>query len=133
MILSDIGQGIPFCAGSFDGAISISVLQWLCNSDKKVHIVKKRLQIFFSTLFSSLSAHARAAFQFYPENNEQVNVILEAATKSGFYGGTVIDFPNSTKAKKIFLVLMTSNYVYSSNSLLKKRDYREKTKSIRYV
>ncbi|XP_058793307.1 LOW QUALITY PROTEIN: probable 18S rRNA (guanine-N(7))-methyltransferase [Phymastichus coffea] len=121
LILSDIGQGISFCAGCFDGAISISVLQWLCNSDKKLHIVKKRLQVFFRTLFSSLSTHARAIFQFYPENNEQVNVIIAEATKSGFFGGTVIDFPNSTKAKKIFLVLMTSNCIYSSNPLMKTR------------
>ena len=27
--------------------------------------------------------------------------------KAGFYGGVVIDFPNSAKAKKFFLVLMT--------------------------
>lgn len=27
--------------------------------------------------------------------------------KAGFYGGVVVDYPNSTKAKKFFLVLMT--------------------------
>ena len=27
--------------------------------------------------------------------------------KSGFFGGVVVDYPNSTKAKKFFLVLMT--------------------------
>lgn len=27
--------------------------------------------------------------------------------KAGFYGGLVVDYPNSTKAKKFFLVLMT--------------------------
>lgn len=27
--------------------------------------------------------------------------------RAGFYGGVVIDFPNSNKAKKYFLVLMT--------------------------
>lgn len=27
--------------------------------------------------------------------------------KAGFYGGVVIDYPNSAKAKKFFLVLMT--------------------------
>lgn len=28
--------------------------------------------------------------------------------KAGFSGGIVVDYPNSTKAKKYFLVLMTS-------------------------
>lgn len=27
--------------------------------------------------------------------------------RAGFYGGVVVDFPNSSKAKKYFLVLMT--------------------------
>ncbi len=28
LILGDLGQGLPFRAGAFDGAISISALQW---------------------------------------------------------------------------------------------------------
>ena len=32
-------------------------------------------------------------------------MITSAAMKSGFSGGLVIDYPNSTKAKKYFLVL----------------------------
>lgn len=31
--------------------------------------------------------------------------------KAGFFGGVVIDYPNSTKAKKFFLVLMTGGSV----------------------
>lgn len=102
-----MGQGIPFKAGTFDGAISISALQWLCNADKSLHNPSKRLYKFFSTLFACLSRSARAVFQFYPENSEQIELITTQATKAGFYGGVVVDFPNSTKAKKFFLVLMT--------------------------
>jgi 18S rRNA (guanine1575-N7)-methyltransferase len=46
LILSDIGQGIGFRAGSFDGAISISVIQWLCNADKSDHVPRKRLMVY---------------------------------------------------------------------------------------
>ena len=35
VVLGDMGQGIPFRPGMFDGCISISALQWLCNADKK--------------------------------------------------------------------------------------------------
>lgn len=107
LILGDMGQGMPFKAATFDGAISISALQWLCNADKNSHDPPKRLYKFFSTLFSCLSRSARAVFQFYPENSEQIELITTQATKAGFYGGVVVDFPNSTKAKKYFLVLMT--------------------------
>ena len=102
-----MGQGMPFKAGSFDGAVSISALQWLCNADKTSHNPVKRLYKFFSTLFASLSRTARAVFQFYPENSDQIELVTTQATKAGFYGGVVVDFPNSTKAKKFFLVLMT--------------------------
>ncbi len=46
-------------------------------------------------------------FQFYPENPSQIELITSMAMKSGFTGGIVVDYPNSTKAKKFFLVLMT--------------------------
>nr|CAD7408455.1 unnamed protein product [Timema cristinae] len=107
LILGDLGQGIPLRAGVFDAAVSVSALQWLCNADKKSHNPVKRLYKFFSSLYASLSRTARAVFQFYPENNEQVELITSQAMKAGFYGGVVIDFPNSTKAKKFFLVLIT--------------------------
>ncbi|XP_077283115.1 18S rRNA (guanine-N(7))-methyltransferase isoform X2 [Arctopsyche grandis] len=107
LILSDMGQGVPFKAGSFDGAISVSALQWLCNADKSHHKPVQRLYKFFSTLFASLSRNARAVFQFYPENSEQMELVTSQAMKAGFYGGVLVDFPNSTKAKKYFLVLMT--------------------------
>ncbi|XP_065169371.1 probable 18S rRNA (guanine-N(7))-methyltransferase [Atheta coriaria] len=107
VILSDMGQGCPFRAGTFDGCISISALQWLCNADKTSHRPVQRLYTFFSTLYACLSRNARAVFQFYPENSNQMELITAQAMKAGFYGGVVCDFPNSTKAKKFFLVLMT--------------------------
>jgi len=59
LILGDMGQGMPFRAGSFDGAVSISALQWLCNADKTNHHPASRLYKFFSTLFSALvSTHS---------------------------------------------------------------------------
>ncbi len=54
LILSDMGQGMPFRAGSFDGAISISAVQWLCNADKKSHHPVRRMAKFFSTLYAVL-------------------------------------------------------------------------------
>ncbi|XP_058821903.1 probable 18S rRNA (guanine-N(7))-methyltransferase [Topomyia yanbarensis] len=107
LVLGDMGQGMPFKAGTFDGAVSISALQWLCNADKKSHVPQKRLHQFFSTLFACLTRNARAVFQFYPENSDQITLVTTQATKAGFYGGLVVDYPNSTKAKKYYLVLMT--------------------------
>jgi 18S rRNA (guanine1575-N7)-methyltransferase len=125
-----MGQGLPFRAGIFDGAISVSALQWLCYPDKAGQSARSRLLRFFSCLYSVLKRGARAALQFYPENAGQVGrpynasrlahrsslwrvnvsmhqvvLITECASLVGFKGGLVIDYPNSSKAKKYYLCL----------------------------
>ncbi|PFH54206.1 hypothetical protein AMATHDRAFT_135863 [Amanita thiersii Skay4041] len=107
LFLQDIGQGFGFRPGSFDGAISISVLQWLLNADS-THPTSSpphRLQRFFTTLHSALRNPSRAVFQFYPSSDDQIQLITSIAQKAGFGGGIVVDYPNSNKAKKIFLCL----------------------------
>jgi len=80
-------------------------LQWLCNADKKWHEPRRILQKFFQSLYNCLTRGGRAVFQFYPENPAQMELITSAAMKCGFSGGLVVDYPNSTKAKKYFLCL----------------------------
>lgn len=105
IIKNDMGDGLPFKPGSFDGAISVSAIQWLCNADKRDHNPSKRLFNLFSTLYTCLTREGRAVLQFYPENPKQVELINAQALKAGFSGGMVVDNPDSTKTKKFFLVL----------------------------
>mmetsp|Transcript_84973 Transcript_84973/g.147408 ORF Transcript_84973/g.147408 Transcript_84973/m.147408 type:complete len:281 (-) Transcript_84973:72-914(-) len=105
VFLGDAGQGPKFRPGVFDGAISISALQWLCNCDRKGQEPFRRLRAFFTNLYMSLRKGARAALQFYPETATQVEMITAAALRCGFGGGLVVDYPHSTKAKKHFLVI----------------------------
>jgi len=101
----DMGTGLPFRPATFDACISISAIQWLCYSNAKGQIPKKRLMRFFSSLYQVLRRGARAVLQFYPETAEQAILISECAASVGFAGGIVVDYPNSTKAKKHYLVL----------------------------
>ena len=105
VFLQDMGGGLPFRPGVFDGCISISAVQWLCYSDKKEHTARKRLTRFFTSLFTCLKAGSRAVLQLYPETPEQMEEISGTAMRCGFSGGLVIDFPNSAKAKKFYLCL----------------------------
>ncbi|OJT06126.1 18S rRNA (guanine(1575)-N(7))-methyltransferase [Trametes pubescens] len=107
LFLQDIGQGFGFRAGSFDGAISISVLQWLLNAETShpTSSPPHRLTRFFTTLHAALKNPSRAVFQFYPTSDDQVQLITSIAQKAGFGGGVVVDFPNSKKARKVFLCL----------------------------
>jgi|EP00505_MAST-04D_sp_SCG-Rhode-Island_P005394 18S rRNA (guanine1575-N7)-methyltransferase len=113
VIQADMGQGIAFRPGLFDGAISISALQWLFYPSKRCHSPYKRLQALFSQLYSSLYRGARAVFQFYPESTVQMNMAVQAAMACGFTGGVVVDYPDSTKAKKYYLTLTAgTNHTY---------------------
>ena len=107
LLVHDMGNGVCFRPGTFDGCISISALQWLFHSNRNFENPKKRLTRLFVTLHSALTRSARAIFQFFPSNSDQIDLALACASKAGFSGGIVVDFPNSTKAKKYYLCLMT--------------------------
>ncbi|QPG76019.1 18S rRNA (guanine1575-N7)-methyltransferase [Brettanomyces nanus] len=105
LFLADMGSGVPFRAGTFDAAISISAIQWLCNADTNTNEPKVRLARFFNTLYGSLRRGAKFVGQFYPANEEQIVQITGAAKVAGFQCGVVIDDPESKKNKKHYLVL----------------------------
>ncbi|KLO11854.1 williams-Beuren syndrome critical region protein 22 [Schizopora paradoxa] len=111
LFLQDIGQGFGFRPGSFDGAISISVIQWLLNAETShpTSSPPHRLNRFFTTLYASLANPSRAILQFYPNSDDQINLITSIAQKAGFGGGVVIDYPNSKKARKVFLCLFVGS------------------------
>ena len=64
-----------------------------------------RLTRFFTTLHSAMRNPSRVVLQFYPSSDDQIQLITSIAQKAGFGGGIVIDYPNSKKAKKVFLCL----------------------------
>ncbi|KAI4169120.1 MAG: hypothetical protein LQ343_005914 [Gyalolechia ehrenbergii] len=104
LLLSDIGQGVPFRPGSFDAAISISAIQWLCNAESNEVNPQGRLSRFFNGLYASLRRGGRAVCQFYPKNDAQRSMITSAAIKAGFGAGILEDEPG-TKNLKYYLVL----------------------------
>lgn len=118
LMLLDAGFGVPFRPGMFDGCISISAIQWLCNSDKKWHNPVKRLFAFFTTLYMSLARGGKAVLQFYPNGPDQVELITNQAMRAGFTGGVIVDYPNSTRAKKMYLTLFAGTTDYKMPAAL---------------
>ena len=104
LFLADMGQGVPFRAGAFDAAISISAIQWLCNAETSETSPAGRLSRFFNGLYASLKRGGRAVCQFYPKNDIQKNMISAAAVRAGFGAGILEDDPG-TKNVKLYLVL----------------------------
>ncbi len=68
MCLQDLGQGLPLRPGSFDGAISISAVQWLCNADSAGADPRRRMRRFFESLYASLTRGGRAVLQARCQN-----------------------------------------------------------------
>ena len=127
LLLADAGQGIPFRPGSFDAAISISALQWLCciNDNGREHdspaaaaaaadnpvslsasssSATLPLRRFFTGLHAALRRGARAVCQFYPRDAKQRDLICREAIRAGFSAGVLEDDPG-TKHVKLYLVL----------------------------
>jgi SAM-dependent methyltransferase len=65
LILNDIGQGFGFRSGLYDGAISISAIQWLCYNDKRDHRSAKRLTAFFQSLYKCLRRGGRCVLGWW--------------------------------------------------------------------
>ena len=105
LVVRDLGDGLPFRPGMFDGCISVSAVQWLCNADRSSHNPVRRLRRLFETLFACMKRSARVVIQLYPETPAQMDMITSSAMRAGFTGGLLIDYPNSTKAKKYYLTL----------------------------
>lgn len=63
LLLHDMGDGLPWRHGTFDGVVSISAVQWLCNADKAHHVPRKRMRKFFRSLYNCLTKGGRAALQ----------------------------------------------------------------------
>ena len=105
LMLGDIGQGLPFRPGSFDAAISISAVQWLCNAESSHEgdHPDRRLKRFFNSLYQSLRRGGRAVLQIYPRDTVQREMISSAAIKAGFGAGLLED-DGGTKNAKLYLV-----------------------------
>ncbi|ETI29296.1 hypothetical protein G647_01749 [Cladophialophora carrionii CBS 160.54] len=104
LFLADMGQGVPFRAGSFDAAVSISAVQWLCNAESSGVSPEGRLRRFFDGLYASLKRGGRAVLQFYPKNEAQRTMISQAAVRAGF-GAGILEDDGGTKNVKTYLVL----------------------------
>lgn len=103
----DVGEGIPFNPGTFDGVISVSAIQWLFQSYNSLHVPRKRIRLFFVSLYSVCKPKAKCVLQFYLKNKKDIELLKNEALRAGFHGGIYIDRPN-TKHVKQYLVLDNS-------------------------
>jgi 18S rRNA (guanine1575-N7)-methyltransferase len=111
VVCDDLGSGLSFRHGVFDGCVSISAVQWLCHASRPEHDPQRRVRKFFMALRAVLASGARAVLQLYPEQPAHLQMLRDAALAAGFGGGLVVDYPWSERSKKLFLVLISPSRV----------------------
>lgn len=117
-IRMDMGEGLPFQPGTFDGIISVSALQWIFHSYSANQLPIKRIRKFFTTLYSACKPNAKCVLQYYLKNTKDVETLKNEALRAGFGGGIHIE-DQGTKNVKSFLVL--TNGIVKSKKNIKKR------------
>jgi len=102
LVQMDIFEPFPFRNQIFDGAISISVLQWAFSEESLAYLKLCKL---FKNLSNILSKNGRAVFQFYPNDLKEINLIFSVIQIMNFDSALVVSNPVSTRGKKLFLCL----------------------------
>jgi SAM-dependent methyltransferase len=113
VVLCDVGCGMPF-RRCFDGAISVSALQWLVATDTEEEGIS-RAEAFFCSLDRALSEGAAAVCQVYTASEAHTQLLLTTARACGFATSiSLIGYPHEgSAAKKLFLLFkreQTANY-----------------------
>ena len=108
-------------------------MQWLCNADRSDANPYRRLLTFFTSLYRSLVRGGRAVLQWYPENTQQMELVTSCAMRCGFSGGLLVDYPNSTRAKKYFLVIYAGQREGQVSTLSPATRMQKLARSLAYI
>lgn len=96
-----LGVGLPFRNEMFDGAISVSAIQWVCVSASP----EMKSFVFMKEMFRVLKWDTVFIAQCYPNTKEHARILQHAAVQAGFYGNLYTSLPHQSKAKKKFMCL----------------------------
>ena len=97
-VLADVGRTLPLRRSAFDGALSVSALQWLVADGGR-----ERADALWRSLRASTRGSAKLVMQVYTPSEAHTELLLSAARASGFGAHSVVDFPHKTPAMKLFL------------------------------
>ncbi len=92
---------LPFKQEEFDGAVSISALQWLLQGENAKGNIKQATK----ELYRVLKNKAMAVIQFYPKTEKQALQTAKIFSRQGFKTKVVTDYPDEPKKRKVYLVL----------------------------
>lgn len=96
---TDLGQGLPFRPGMFDGVVSISALQWLLQTRDPQPALR-----FFESVHRALRPGAPLACQLYPPSAQDADELVALSQRVFPAAGFVAAAPHGNRAIKLFLV-----------------------------
>lgn len=97
----DCFQHLPFRNEVFDGAISVSAVQWVCVAS----FPEIQSEIFMKEMFRIMKRGTVFVAQWYPSCQLHVSMLQNAANAAGFWGDVYTSFPHDSKARKKIMCL----------------------------
>jgi 18S rRNA (guanine1575-N7)-methyltransferase len=105
VVQADMAKPLPFRPGAFDGAVSVSALQFLCaaadghSADERLgSCLRETCRVMTGGSSAADSVRPAAAFQFHPTDAEaDPPLVLRAATRAGCAACLVLDHPHHTR------------------------------------
>lgn len=89
--------GKLFGGRKFDGAVSVSALQWIKD--------KQEIQGVAKGIYSVLDKEAPLIIQFYPKSERELKETASIFTQNGFHGQVIVDCPDIPKNRTTYLVM----------------------------
>jgi len=103
LILADINY-IPLRNSSINHALSISVYNFITHKAKSIRDKKKIANNTAKHLHKLLKSNGRIIIEFYPKNNNELEIFTSSFTTNGFSGFVIKQNPNQ-KSGQTFLLL----------------------------
>ena len=96
---------LPFRPKKFDAIISISSLQWIYRDVNNKNMESDIINL-IKSFYHVLKKNYNVLIQFYPKNKKIMDAISRIIiTKTPFKGNFIIDNPDNSKKRKIYLLL----------------------------
>lgn len=103
LILTDINH-LPFRLNSFDHIISVSAYNFITHGKNGINQVRSTVNKTAKNLYEILKRTGRIIIEFYPQNENELNLFSSSFKQNDFNGFIIKNNPNQ-KAGQTFLLL----------------------------
>ena len=103
LVLADINH-LPFRNSIFELALSVSAYNFIIHGLEHLEEKKERLNDTARTIFDILKRHGRVVIEFYPTNDQELELFTSSFTRNGFDGFYIKQRENQQSGQTFLLL-----------------------------